>query len=146
MKIYTAFTNADAIRFTAKLVEDFPVNLDKPNYIFCESKASLSFEKEISARLGGTFNTEVLSFSRYVSKNVSVDKYLSKAQAALAVRRIMLDIKDDIVKIKPNSFSIPKDVYELISQLKAALVKPCDLEEILEKEDGVFWQSLKTLL
>ena len=143
MKIYTAFTNADAIRFTAKLVEDFPVNLDKPNYIFCESKASLSFEKEISARLGGTFNTEVLSFSRYVSKNVSVDKYLSKAQAALAVRRIMLDIKDDIVKIKPNSFSIPKDVYELISQLKAALVKPCDLEEILEKEDGVFLAKLK---
>ena len=145
MKIYTAFTNADAIAFTARLVSELPVDLDRPNYVFCERRAGFTFEKELADRLGGMFNTEVLSFSRYVSKNVSVDKYLSKAQAALAVRRIMLEISDELYRIKPNSFSIPKDVYELISQLKAALVKPNDLQEILSSEGGVFGTKLKDI-
>lgn len=143
MKIYTALSTAHAIRVTAALVADLPRDIDKKIYVFCESKATLSFEREIASLTGGTFNVEVMSFSRYVSKNVKVENFLSKAQAALLVRKLMKEHEEELVRLKPEAFSVPNDVYGLISQLKAALVKPSDLAEIIQSESGALRTKLK---
>lgn len=145
MKIYTTPRQAHAIRITADIVTTLPRDIDKKTVVFCESKATLSFEREILNRLGGTFNTEVMSFSRYVAKNVKVEGYLSKAQSALLVRKLMLENEESLYKLKPHAFSVPTDVYGLISQLKAAMVKPCDLKDVAEKENGTFKTKLKDI-
>lgn len=136
MKIYTTPLMAHAIRLTGDLVAKLPRDIDKRIYVFCESKATLAFESEIARRTGGTFNVEVTSFSRYLSKKVHVAKYVSKAQAALLVRKLMKENKDGFVKLNPDAFSVPKEVYGVISQLKAAIVNPEDLKEILDCENG----------
>lgn len=136
MKIYTTPLMAHAIRLTGDLVAGLPRDIDKKIYVFCESKATLSFESEIARRTGGTFNVEVLSFSRYLSKRVRATKYVSKAQAALLVRKLMKENKGRFVKLNPDAFSVPKDVYGVISQLKAAMVSPDDLKEIMDCENG----------
>lgn len=145
MKIFTTPLTAHAIAITADLVAERPRDIDKKIYVFCESKATLSFEKAIVQRLGGTFNVEVMSFSRYVSKNVRVNSYLSKAQSALLVRKLMLENQSKLYRIKPNAFSVPSDVYGLISQLKAAMVTPEDLVTVIEKEGGAFGSKLKDI-
>lgn len=145
MKIFTTPLTAHAIAITADLVAARPRDIDKKIFVFCESKATLSFEKAIVQRLGGTFNVEVMSFSRYVSKNVKVNSYLSKAQSALLVRKLMLENQSALYRIKPNAFSVPSDVYGLISQLKAAMVTPEDLATVVEKEGGAFGSKLKDI-
>ncbi len=145
MKIYTALSTAHAIRVTAGLVADLPRDIDKKTYVFCESKATLSFEREIATLTGGTFNAEVMSFSRYVSKNVKVENFLSKAQASLLVRKLMKEHESELVRLKPEAFSVPTEVYGLISQLKAALVKPSDLTEIIQAERGALRTKLKDI-
>ena len=61
MKIFTTPSMAQAINYTAKLVCDCPRDIDSKIYVFCESKASLSYEKQIAKSLGGSFNVEVLN-------------------------------------------------------------------------------------
>lgn len=146
MKIYTTPLSAHAIRQTGILVSSFPRDIDKKIYVFCESKATLSFEKEIAKTTGGTFNTEITSFSRYVSKNAVIEGYISKAQATLLVRKLMKENAAKLEKLKPEAFSVPKDVYGLISQFKAAMVTPDDLAEVIREEGGTLKTKLKDIL
>ncbi len=143
MKIFTTLSLARAISVTGELIEKLPRDIDKKIFVFCESKATLSFEKEIIRRLGGSFNVEVLTFSRYVSKNVKVENFIDKAEASLLVRRLMKENEGDFLRLKPEQISVPTDVYGLISQFKAALIKPNDLEEILKSEGGALGGKLK---
>ena len=142
MNIYTTLKAADCVTITADLVKGMPRDPDSPILVFCESKSSLSYETAIAKATGGTFNVDVTSFSRYLSKRVKVDKYLSKAQGALLIRKIMGELSDCLVRIKPNAFNVPRDVYELISQLKSAMVTPEDLYRVIKEEGG----ALKTKL
>ena len=142
MKIFTTLSLARAIKITGSLVEKLPRDIDKKIYVFCESKATLSFEKEITRRLGGSFNAEVMSFSRYVSKNVKVENYLNKAEASLLVRRLMKENEAEFLRLKTEQISVPSNVYGLISQFKAAMIKPDDLEEILKSESGALGAKL----
>lgn len=146
MKIYTTPLSAHAIRQTGILVSSFPRDIDKKIYVFCESKATLSFEKEIAKTTGGTFNVEITSFSRYVSKNAVVEVYISKAQATLLVRKLMKENAAKLEKLKPEAFSVPKDVYGLISQFKAAMVTPDDLAKVMREEGGTLKTKLKDIL
>ena len=142
MNIYTTLKAADCVTITADLVKGMPRDPDSPILVFCESKSSLSYETAIAKATGGTFNVDVTSFSRYLSKRVKVDKYLSKAQGALLIRKIMGELSDCLVRIKPNAFNVPRDVYELILQLKSAMVTPEDLYRVIKEEGG----ALKTKL
>lgn len=142
MKIFTTLSLARAIKITGSLVEKLPRDIDKKIYVFCESKATLSFEKEITRRLGGSFNVEVMSFSRYVSKNVKVENYLNKAEASLLVRRLMKENEAEFLRLKTEQISVPSNVYGLISQFKAAMIKPDDLGEILKSESGALGAKL----
>lgn len=142
MKIFTTLSLSEAIKLTGEIVAGLPRDIDNKIYVFCESKATLSFEKQIAKLIGGSFNTEVTSFSRYVSKNVRVDKFVNKAQSSLIVRKLMTDNESLFNRLKPQAVSVPNDVYGLISQLKSALVKPSDLSEILKSESGAFGAKL----
>ena len=89
MNIYTTLKAADCVTITADLVKGMPRDPDSPILVFCESKSSLSYETAIAKATGGTFNVDVTSFSRYLSKRVKVDKYLSKAQGALLISSVL---------------------------------------------------------
>lgn len=146
MKIFTTPSMAQAINYTAKLVCDCPRDIDSKIYVFCESKASLSYEKQIAKSLGGSFNVEVLNFSRYVSKRKRVENYISSAQSALLVRKLMKQNMGLLKKFNPNSFSVPKDVYNIISQFKSAMIEPEDLKKIIDKVNTFFASKLEDIV
>lgn len=145
MKIIICKTPAEIISVTAQIATAGSTDLKKPVYVFCESRSSLSFERKISEIAGGTFNINVLGFSRYVYMNASKKEYLSKSASSLVVRRMMGEKREELTRFKSCDYRFAPVAYDLISQLKAAKVKPKDLDRIIECENGVFCGKLKDL-
>ena len=146
MKLYRAKTPARAIEITSGLVAAAGEKLGRKNYVFCESRASLSYELGLCDKTGGSFSTSVMSFSRYVALNSDVDKYLGKTAATLVVRKIMEECSDRLVRFKRCSPNLAVNVYNIISQLKSAKVGVEDLENVLIKEGGAFASKLKDII
>lgn len=144
MKIYQTPSPIEAAKFVAQLISGYDRDIDKKIYVFCQSKATFTYEREIVRTLGGTFNVEVLSFARYLSKNIKVN-YLSKAQAGLLCRKLMKDNQDHLERIKPVGYSVYNDVYGLIAQLKAACITPNDLVEVINSESGILKSKLSDI-
>lgn len=69
MILHGVKTYYSAIDAAADLVAGQSLSPDERTVIFCEDKLTLSMEKAIVERLGGTFNVEVLTFGRYIKKN-----------------------------------------------------------------------------
>ena len=146
MKLYTAKTPARAIKKTIELVKGEGRGLDKRIYVFCESRASLSHEITLCAEAGGSFNTQILSFARYVLLNSEVENYLNKTAATLVVRKIIDENADKLIRLKRGGANLATNVYNLISQLKSAKIKVGDLERIASSEGGAFGSKLADVI
>ena len=145
MKIIVCKTPAEIIDTTARVAAENAGDIKKPVYVFCESRATLSFERKISEIAGGAFNVNVLGFSRYVYLNAGKKEYLSKSASSLVVRRIMGEKRAELTRFKDCDYRFAPAAYELISQLKSAKVKPEDLDGIIDGEGGAFGGKLKDL-
>ncbi len=145
MKIYRIMTPSAIIEKTVELVQGFGCDLKTKNYIFCENRATLSFEMSLCQKLGGSFNTKVLSFSRYTALNYAVGNFLSKSASTLLVRKIMVENSDKLIKLKRTSAKVSAEIFSLIAQLKSAKVTPLDLEKIINSENGEFQYKLKDI-
>ena len=106
--------------------------------IFCEDKFSLSLELALAKKYGGTFNTNVFTFNRYMKKLLPEDKKcLSQEACALVVKRILLENQDKLKCFKRvNDPNLASAVYELIAQLKSAKVTPSDIIRACEQSTG----------
>ncbi len=136
MRIFREKTAYNAISRTVELVKNEKTDLDSKIYVFCESRTSLSYELALANSLGGMFNVQVLSFARYISLNCKVENYLSRASATLIVRRIIEENQEKLVRLKRGSASLAESVYNLISGLKSAKIKPENLAEVTQSEKG----------
>ena len=145
MKLIRVKTPARAIEKTVEIVKNAGEDLDKKIFVFSESRASLSYELAVSNALNGSFSTRIMSFSRYVSLNFNADKYLGKTAATLVVRKIIEEDADDLVRFKRGTANLAVNVYNVISQLKAAKVSVVDVEDIIEKSSGAFKSKLKDI-
>ena len=85
-----------AIDAAADLVAGQSLSPDERTVIFCEDKLTLSMEKAIVERLGGTFNVEVLTFGRYIKKTGSDNNALTKESAAIVVKKILGSMKGEL--------------------------------------------------
>ena len=85
-----------AIDAAADLVAGQSRSPDERTVIFCEDKLTLSMEKAIVKRLGGTFNVEVLTFGRYIKKAGSDGNALTKESAAIVVKKVLGSMKSDL--------------------------------------------------
>ena len=143
MRIYRKTIPSGIIEKTVELVREYARDINKRAYIFCESKATLSFERALCEKYGGTFSVTVNSFSRYAATHDVCGKYLDKSSATLIVANIIAENRGGIIRLKKNSYDLSLTVFELISQLKAAKIKPEDLDGIIKSESNALTYKLR---
>ena len=134
MRIYRKTLPSKITEKAVELVADHAKSLDSRAYIFCESKATLSYESLIAEKFGGSFSIEVTSFSRYVTKRTGGLNYLGKSASALVIADILAKNRDKLARLKSSNYTTATGVYELIEQLKAAKITPLDLDGIISAE------------
>ncbi len=105
----------------------------------------MSYELALSSKLGGSFVATITSFSRYVSLNTRVEKYLGKTAATLVVRRIIDENSARLSRLKRGSANLAVNVYNLISQLKSAKVTVDEIKRIVALESGAFKSKLEDI-
>ncbi|MBO4572154.1 MAG: PD-(D/E)XK nuclease family protein [Clostridia bacterium] len=146
MKVIRAKTPSRAIEKTVELVNNVGTGLENKVFVFCESRATLSYELGVASLTGGSFNASVMSFSRYVALNMRVEKYLGKTAATLVVRKIIEDNAEKLVRLKRGTANLAVNVYNLISQLKSAKVGVKDLENVIAAESGAFKTKIQDVM
>ena len=129
MKLYGRKTYYSCIDAAAEEISRFSGGLKGNIVVFCEDKLTLSVEEAIVNKLGGTFNVEVLTFGRYISEKKADTKALSKESAAIAVKKILGNLKPELKALSrlTASPSFAFETSELIAQLKSAKVSPGEL-------------------
>ena len=131
---------AAATEYAASL----PSSLDQRTLIFSEEKITLWLERELCERCGGAFTTDVCSFRRYLAEHKPVGARLSKQGSVMLIRKILNETELPCFRRKTKNLA--PALYELIAQLKSALVSPDDLEEGLEGCGGVLRNKLEDIL
>ena len=115
-----------------KRLQKNAADLSKKNLVFCEAKVSLMIERYLCAAAGGSFNTDVYSFGNFLRAKKPIDKLLSKEGSAMAIKRILSEIR--LKCFKQSKANLAPTLYDLIIQLKSAKITPDDL---LTAADGV---------
>jgi len=138
MKIFKTPTYFDCAAVAAETVKSLPDSLDTKITVFCEDKFSLSLEQAIAEKNGGgTFNTNVYSFSRYIKKHGNSRQGLSKQGSAAAIKKILIEKNAEMECFKnTGSPNLPVVLYELIAQLKSAKVSPETLKNSILDTEG----------
>ncbi|MBR2974744.1 MAG: exodeoxyribonuclease V subunit gamma [Clostridia bacterium] len=106
-------------------------NLDVKHVVIVPDRASYEAEKALVAALGGSFNTEVLTFRRLANRFLPAHKYLSKQSGIIALSKIINNLQGQFVcYVKGTSQSgFVSNVYDTISQLKYCNVSPQSLSK-----------------
>ncbi len=122
IKLYTTDSYFNIFTILNSLLEKSVNGLDNKNVIFSEAKISLMIERSIAKKFGGSFNTDVYSFGKYLHKNKKIDKLLSKEGSAMAIKRILSGIS--LNTLKASASMLAPSLFDLIIQLKSAGVTP----------------------
>ncbi len=129
---------ADKVKCTSSLTEN--------NIVFCEDKLTLTIEKAILKKYGGSFDTVVTTFKRFLAMRSSVDNVLNKSGSAVVLKRILNEHNSDFKYVcKKNYASLPLTVYNVISQLISSNVTAEDIAECAEKTEGVLSAKLQDI-
>lgn len=141
VKTDTYFGAAEA---AARMLEKARFDLDGRYVVFCEDKLTVTLESEILAKQEGgcSFNVEVSTFSRFLTRCFAVRSTLSKEGAAMAVSRIIGENSRELavlgaLKGRKNTASA---VYEQIMQLRSAEVTADELMNF--KEDSFLGRKI----
>ncbi len=103
----------------------------KKNLIFCEDRLTLLAEGAVLDAVGGSFLTDVTTFSRFLSGNCTV---LSKQGSVMAISDILAENREKLHYFRPGA---ARAVYETIAQLSASCVEPELLRRSAEETEGV---------
>ncbi|MBE5753965.1 MAG: hypothetical protein E7340_01335 [Clostridiales bacterium] len=114
--------------------------LDGKRIVFCEAKVSLMIERMLCDKVGGSFNTEVYSFGKFLSARKNLGRVLSKEGSAMAIKRILSSVS--LVCFNQSTQNFASSLYDLIIQLKSAKVKPEDVEFAAQNTRGVLKNKL----
>ncbi len=106
----------------SEIINETSSRIDRRNVIFCEAKISLMVERSICARSGGTFNTEVMSFGKYLLKRRSFDRVLTKEGSAMVIKSLLNGLP--LSCLKRSKKNLAPSLYDLIIQLKSAKISP----------------------
>lgn len=115
--------------------------LTERNLVFCEDKVSLMAERTICASGGGSFNTDVYSFGKFLHKKKSFGKTLTKEGSAMAIKRILSSVA--LQRFSKSRTMLAPALYDLIMQLKSASVTPQDLLIAKDQAEGLLKNKLE---
>ena len=102
------------------------------NLLFCEDRLTLIAERALTRRLGGTFQSSVTTFSRYLSGHKQA---LTKQGSVMAVGEAMTKLqRQNALKCFTSTVGVgnnAKSIYETLAQFSASEITPEVLRESL---------------
>ncbi len=146
LKIFACDTLSGSVQHVASVLRAVDTaDLDRNHIVLCEDRFSLSLERllycEEDAHFGA-FNTEVYSFERltnHLLRGKSL-KYLKKSAAVMVMRKLLLDVKDELKCYRSLAESVnsglAETVYDVIAQLKSCNVRAEELS-VVEGDDAL---------
>lgn len=143
INIITADSYFELFPALSNLIIKSPKTITEKNIVFCEAKVSLMVERFLCDKLGGTFNTEVYSFSKYLHKHKKLDKVLSAEGSSMVVKKILSEV--GLKCFKASYRSLSPSLYDLIILLKSAKISPEILFEGSTVSSGVLKNKLEDI-
>lgn len=141
VKLITTDSYFELFPILAKLLKPTASDINSRNVVFCEAKVSLMVERKIAESLGGSFNTDVYSFGKFLRVKKPMDNLLSKEGSAMAIKRILKSVP--LKCFKSSKDNLAPSLYDLIIQLKSAKVTPEDIDNAKDKTSGVLKNKLE---
>ncbi len=129
--VIKAYTLSECIEEMAKYVSAFE-KTGENNLVFCEDRLTLIAERAVLRETGGTFQTSVTTFARYLHVD---GRAISKQGSVMIVGEVMTRLqREGKLQCFTTSFSAgnyAKCIYETLAQFSASEVTPEVLQETL---------------
>ncbi len=126
-----AYTLSECMETMARYVEECEARGEK-NLVFCEDRLTLIAERAITSRLGGSFDTRVCTFSRFLTAGEHV---ISKQGSVMAVGEVMAKLQREgrleCFKTTAGIGNNAKCIYETLAQFSASEITAETLQESL---------------
>ncbi len=126
-----AYTLSECMETMAQCVEECEARGGK-NLVFCEDRLTLIAERAITSRLGGSFDTRVCTFSRFLT---SSERTISKQGSVMAVGEVMAKLQREeklqCFKTTAGIGNNAKCIYETLAQFSASEITAETLQESL---------------
>lgn len=140
IKLIRAYTLSECLDAMGKQAEEYEARGQR-NIIFCEDRLTLVAERALLRRLGGTFLTEITTFSRFVRSD---QKRLSRQGSVMAVGDIMLRLQAEgklgCFKTAQSVAANATCIYEQLAQFSASELTS---EALKESVEGIEDEALK---
>lgn len=124
IKILKAYTLSECMETMAEYVSAFEENGEN-NLIFCEDRLTLIAERAIVRRIGGTFQTSVTTFTRFLAGN---KKTLTKQGSVMIVGEVMTKLqREKRLQCFTSTSAVgnnAKCIYETLAQFSASEITP----------------------
>lgn len=124
VKLINAYTLSECLDAMAEQIAAYE-QLGQKNIVFCEDRLTLVAERALMRRIGGTFLTNVTTFSRFLRTD---ERVLSREGSVMAVAEIMLQLqKENLLRCFTSNASVltgAKCIYEQLAQFAASELSP----------------------
>ncbi len=127
--ILKAYTLSECMEIMAERIAKCEANGEN-NLVFCEDRLTLIAERALLRRLGGTFQTSVTTFARFLSTE---ERTISKQGSVMAVGEVMTRLqRENALGCFTSTTGVgnnAKCIYETIAQFSASEITPEILKE-----------------
>ncbi|MBO5334965.1 MAG: exodeoxyribonuclease V subunit gamma [Clostridia bacterium] len=132
IKLINAYTLSECLDALSEEIVAYE-EMGQRNVIFCEDRLTLVTERALMRTLGGTFLTQVTTFSRFLK---TTERILSREGSVMAVGKIMLALQaEEKLHCFTSSASVvsgAKCIYEQLAQFAASGLSPEDITKSAE--------------
>ncbi len=133
IKLLNAYTLSECLDALSQEIVAYE-ELGQKNVIFCEDRLTLVTERALMRVLGGTFLTQVTTFSRFLETK---ERILSREGSVMAVGKIMLALQaEGKLRCFTSTSSVvagAKCIYEQLAQFGASELTPEDVKASAER-------------
>ena len=130
--VIKAYTLSQCMDVMAQYAEAYEKRGEE-NLIFCEDRLTLIAERALTARMGGTFQSSVATFARFVKTD---ERTVSKQGSVMAVGEVMTRLlRENKLQCFHSASGVgnnAKSIYETLAQFSASEVTPEILRESAE--------------
>ena len=137
MKLDFILSDTTSGALTCAIDEICKINTNQKVIVLVPENSSLMIEKLILNKIKATSNVSVYSFVRLLEKidNTKKDQYITRENAILIVRKIILDNYDKLVCFKKSAKKIgfAEIIYDTISQFKASRLSVGEAQDLILK-------------
>lgn len=129
--VIKAYTLSECMESMAEYAESYE-RLGGENIIFCEDRLTLIAERALMARLGGSFQSSVSTFARFLTAE---GKTVSKQGSVMLVGEVMTRLqREGKLQCFTSAAGVAKNarsIYETLAQFSASQITPEVLKESL---------------